>query len=608
MKSLWNRSTRMACALVCFFAATSALSQIPGSLDTAGFATPAGKVGAISIVGNTDRPNAVAIQPDRKIVLAGDCSTSDGNFYDFCLARLNRDGSLDTSFVGPNGDGAGKFRFGVAGSDGVSSLLVQPDGRIVVAGSCFSARSYLCIARLNADGSFESSFDGPDATGTGVGSGNGRFRVPIGASEDSGSAIALQPDGKIVIAGGCRGVSSSTVIDFCVARLNADGSFDSSFVGPSGTGAGRFLFPMAAFGDDVANAVAVQSDGKILLAGTCGINAGTKSFCVARLNANGAFDTSFDGPDASGSGVGAGDGKVLIAIGAGDSDAKALLVQSDGKIVLGGHCTQLSGGAMERFCLVRLLGSNGALDQSFDGLSGSDNGKVILTQIASDSPRLAALALTRDEKIIIAGDHFEAGQSYNFLVARLTASGALDNSFGGPAGSASGLVSHAIGPNSDFANAVAVQPDGKIVVVGSCGTATNNDQFCVARLHGGPFACTLDFDGDGQILPTVDALIAARLIANVSGPTAIANINFTNHATRTTWPAMQGYFSAATLDIDGSGAPASFNDAVILLRASLGFTGDAVTTGLTFAQSATRTSWSQIRSYLVAQCGMSLAP
>jgi uncharacterized delta-60 repeat protein len=502
---------------------TSAFAQqdpVPGSLHTSpfpGFASGAGKIANLAIGTGNDVARAIALEPDGKIVLAGYCSN--GIDSDFCLARLNADGTLDTSFDGPGGAGNGKFLLPIGASNDIANAVaLQPDGKIVVAGTCSNgSNDDFCVARLNTDGTLDASFGGPG------GAGNGKFLLPIGSGNDKATALALQPDGKIVIAGTCSNGSND---DFCVARLNADGTLDQSFDGPGGTGNGQFLLPIGT-SDDIANAVALQPDGKIVLAGYCS-NGSDNDFCAARLNADGTLDTSFDGP------ASAGNGKFLLPIGAISDRANAVALQPDGKIVLAGDCS--AGGS--RFCVAR-LNADGTLDQSFDGPGGSGDGRFLLPSGGSDFAN--AVALQPDGKILLAGGCSAGG--LDFCVVRLNADGSLDASFDGPSGTANGYVLLPIGTGNDIANAIAVQSDGKIVLAGNCSNGSNDD-FCIARLNGGPFGakqCTLDFDGDGKVLATTDMLIGTRVALGMTGNAVIGGISFAPHATRNTWPAIRDY-------------------------------------------------------------------
>ena len=318
----------------------------PGNFDPF-FAAGLGKIASLSISAGNDHAYAVALQPDGKIVMAGACSN------DFCLARLNADGSLDTSFSGPGGLAAGKFMLPMGQSDDIAyALALQPDGKIIVAGACHNGANYdFCVARLNPNGSRDSSFGGPG------GAGNGLFLLPMGASDDWATAVSLQPDGKILVAGYCYAVSD---YDFCVARLNVDGTLDATFVGPAGNGNGKFLLPISTGGskDDVLTAMALQGNGKIVLAGYCVASGNNNQFCAARLNADGSLDTNFDGP-----GVIPGDGKFLLTMGAFSTLATALLVQPDGNIAMTGYCAITASNA--DFCAARLLPGTARLIRAY---------------------------------------------------------------------------------------------------------------------------------------------------------------------------------------------------------------------------------------------------
>ena len=451
------RFRQAASALTCVVAVSAAQAQdpIPGSLDLS-FGGGTGRIANLAIGTGNDAVRALGLQPDGKIVLAGECL--DGNYH-ICVARLNDDGTLDTSFDGPDGNGNGKFILRIsANGGGARTVVLQPDGKIVLAGYCIEENYHFCIARLNVDGTFDLSFNGP------AGNGGGRFVLPMTVYGDVAAAVALQPDGKILLTGQCTG---STNQDFCAARLRPDGTLDKSFAGPSGDGGGKFLWSVGT-GYDYATALALQPDGKIVLAGYCGASTNA-DFCLTRLSTDGTLDTSFQGPG------GTGDGKFLLPIGTGNGYATAISLQSDGKIVSAGEC--LSNGK-SYFCTAR-LNTDGSLDTSFDGSSGSANGGFLLP----------------------------------------------------------------IGPYMDRGTTIAVQPDGKIVVAGECGNGTNND-FCVARLHGGPFGakqCSLDIDGDGKVSAGTDMLIGTRVALGMTGSAVLSGIVFAPHATRTTWPDIRTY-------------------------------------------------------------------
>ncbi len=281
--------------------------------------------------GKFDRLSGVALQPDGKIVVVGMIEVGSGS-YDFGVARLNADGSLDPGF-----GAGGKSTFGFSdgdysNGDQATAIAVQPDGKIVVAGSTqFAGSLDFVVARLNPSGAPDTLF----------GSGGHRI-IPFNLGNikyDKLEAMALQPDGNIVLAGNVLDISDRY---FGVARLNAKGTLDIGF----GSG-GKSYFDV---GDrEWLSAVAVQADGKIVMAGQAEVTMGNSDFLVARANPNGHLDTSF------GSGV-----HRTIAFdlgGAYDSDfATGIAVQADGKIVVAGSAEGPS--LNYDFAVARLDGAN----------------------------------------------------------------------------------------------------------------------------------------------------------------------------------------------------------------------------------------------------------
>jgi uncharacterized delta-60 repeat protein len=294
-----------------------------GSLDTS-FGT-GGKV-TTAIGAGHEEVYAIAIQSDGKIVAAG--ISDNGTNYDFALARYNSNGSLDTTF---GTDGKVTTAIGTD-YDEAYAIAIQADGKIVAAGySHNGSDADFALARYNSDGSLDTGF------GTG-----GKVTTAIGAGSDGAYAIAIQSDGKIVAAGYSHNGSNE---DFALARYNTDGSLDTDF------GTGGKVTTAIGSSYDYALAIAIQVDGKIVAAGYSDIGSNNADFALARYNTDGSLDTSFDT-----------DGKVTTAIGSGHDEAYAIAIQSDGKIVVAGDS---SNGSDNDFALAR-YNTNGSLDTSFD--------------------------------------------------------------------------------------------------------------------------------------------------------------------------------------------------------------------------------------------------
>ncbi len=318
------------------------------------------------------------------------------------------------------------------------ALVLQPDGKIVAAGGSWNVtyRENFALARYTANGSLD-----PALSGTGI------VTTAIGSSDGFATALALQPDGKLVAAGDSW---NGTDDDFALARYNANGSLDTTF-GTGGTVTTDFRSAV-----DDAFALVLQPDGKLVAAG----HGAFDDFALARYNANGSLDASF------GSG-----GKVTTDFGGGDS-ANALVLQPDGKLVAAG------GGRWNRtdhwdFALARYK-ANGSLDLGF-----GTGGKVTTTTI--DHMYASALALQPDGKLIAAGS---GG------IVRYDPDGSLDTTFG-----SSGKV---IDRGSIYA--AVLQPDGKLV------TAGGYPKFALARYLGSTLTVTKNGPGRGTVTSSPEGI------------------------------------------------------------------------------------------------------
>jgi uncharacterized delta-60 repeat protein len=340
-------------------------------------------------------------------------------------------GDLDATF----GSG-GRKTVNFGGTDAAQALLVQPNGRVVVAGGGGPANSF-CVVRLRSpNGTLDPTF----------GSGGKRV-IDFGTDDESVYGAALQPDGKIVLAGDSR-------LQPAVVRLKANGALDTSFDGD-----GRKLFSWGAIGR--VTAVVVAPNGKLLLGGFSGPEGG--NIQVARLKANGAFDTTF--------GTG---GIATVDFGATEF-GEAMARQADGRILVAGRSS--SGGAV-----VARLRASGALDPDF-----GSGGRVTLPGGGS----LSAVLVQPDRNIVVAGN---AGASTTMTVTRLKPDGSLDTTFG-----SGGTASVVFGSLANPLGGAARQPDGRIVIAGY---TQDGEDVAVARLNangsldagfGGAGKATVDF-------------------------------------------------------------------------------------------------------------------
>ena len=315
--------------------------------------------------------------------------------------------------------------------DIASGVVVQADGKIIVVGTTngFASSTYdFAVARYNSDGSLDSTF--------GAG---GKVTTDLSGTSDSAHRVALQSDGKILVVGSTFNMQS----DFAVVRYNSDGGLDSTF----GTG-GKVSTDFAGFGD-VANAVVIQTDGKIVVGGTAATSESSNNieYGLARYNTNGSLDTTFDT-----------DGKVTTGI-FGEDNINDLALYPDGRILAAGYSN-------DNFSLAR-YNSNGNLDTTFD-----TDGRVLTDFFGASYPdKINAVAIRTDGKIVAAGWTTVAINPPNsaFALARYNTDGSLDTTFDGD-GKAYTVAftspNPCCTPGEAIGNDVALTTDGKIVVAG----------------------------------------------------------------------------------------------------------------------------------------------
>lgn len=362
---------------------------------------------------------AEAVQPDGKVVMVGPTKPDQSGNTQMGVVRLNRDGSLDTTFGA--GNGAVLIDFGSGNSATATAVALQRNGDIAVAGAArVGSTNVIGVARLTSSGSLDTTFNT-----------TGMATVSTG-NTDQGSphtvGVAVQPaDQKIVVVGtSTQGLTSGS--GFQVSRLTTGGQPDASFNG-SGTAITQIG---SSSSDSTAAAVAIQSDGKIVVAGN-GTPSGTRDFQVARYTVGGALDTSFNGSGTRDIPIGGEDPSEGAAV-------QAIAIQpSDGKVVLAGGPR---GGPQVGFMSVQpghvalaRLNTNGTLDPAFSG--GGQAGGIDLVPFPNSTADTAN-ALTIDPatgKLLVAGtaELPVNGQLTGEIIAdRLNPDGSLDATFGDP--------------------------------------------------------------------------------------------------------------------------------------------------------------------------------
>jgi uncharacterized delta-60 repeat protein len=397
--------------------------------------------------GNIDQANAVVIQSNGQIVAAGSSFSNSKTVEDFIVARYNADGSLDKRF-GKNGKITTDFFRNV---DVINAIALQPDGRIVVAGVAQLAGSggtprVFALARYRSDGQ-------PDTT---FGNG-GALTTSFGGNFAAASAVMVQPDGKIVVAGTVdfNPDNPSSGLDFALARYNANGTLDGGF----GKG-GKVVFDF--FGSfDQANGAVLLPDGKIIVVGSTSYDSVNTDigFALVRFNPDGSNDFGF----------GSGGKQITDFFGAG-ANANAIVLQPDGKFVVAGTASDSATRPVATDIAVARYNPDGSLDLSF-----GTGGETAIPFAGSASEQGNALALANDGKIIVAGAAFKTfATPPDFALVRYNADGSLDAGFGN-----GGTLTTDVAGGTDVAQALAIQADGKIVAAGRA--FRNNFDLTLAR-------------------------------------------------------------------------------------------------------------------------------
>lgn len=361
-----------------------------------------------------DSGESLALQPDGKILLGG--TSGNGTIAGLVVSRFNTDGSPDSTF---SSDGKVFTPIGTSNQKG-RSVALQPDGRILLGGHFWNGSDEdFVVVRYDADGALDSSF------GTG-----GIVTTDLSPYYDEGVALALQPDGKILLGGSSY---VGMIRAFALVRYNADGTLDPSFStdGKVTTMVGTNL--------SYALSVALQPDGKVLMTGTA--QSGSDCYlALVRYNPDGSLDASFSS-----------DGQVTTDVGPSAEQGYSVALQPDAKILVSGSTV---GASSMEFLLVR-YNPDGSLDTTFsvDGF--------VSTEIAIWNDVGRSLALQPDGKVLVGGSSYD-GTLESFVLVRYNSNGSLDTSF-----SSDGIVTNTFGGSGGVGRSVLLQPDGRILLGGS---------------------------------------------------------------------------------------------------------------------------------------------
>jgi uncharacterized delta-60 repeat protein len=397
--------------------------------------------------GGQERGNAVALEPNGQIVVAGSYTIVAGTpaqaaslmNANWAVLRFNPDGSLDTSF-GSGGKPVNPFPTGTVAS--ADAVVVEPNGKILVGGEYAATTGAelpsslsMVLVQYNPDGTLDTTF-GNNGVVTGA-------MLPLNLVR----GLALQPNGQIVVVG-TPSAPTSGAATLDVARFNANGTLDTTF-GTNGLAS-------VTLGDGsamtAANAVAIESDGTIVVGGTAGLS-GQSVFALASFSPAGSVVNT-----------------VTTNVGAFSSSINALALQSNGQILAVGAAGSVGS---QIFALAR-YNENLTLDTTFgtNGTVLSNFGAGIVAQ---------GVALMPNGEIVVTGGNatVDSGNLGAFATALYNANGSLDTTFG-----VDGLVATPFPGVNSAATGVVVQPDGKIVVAGTVNNSDGTSDIALARYLG----------------------------------------------------------------------------------------------------------------------------
>ncbi len=412
-------TSAIAIIISCFFGFYS-FAQLPGTLDSS-----FGGTGIVMINNgiNENFATSVEVQNDGKIVVCGLSGS------DILLTRFKTNGIPDSSF-----GNEGKVIYTNANS---FSLAIQNDGKIIVGGSSGTGVNSVFIGiRFNSNGMPDTTF--------GI---MGKTVIPIGNNDATCYSVALQADGKIVLAGSSF---NGLISNLALVRLTNQGIIDSTF------GINGIVVNTLGDGESFAQTLLIQPDGKIVAGGCSQLFNGTNyiyQFCLVRFDSSGNLDMSFgtNGLSALYPGIGT-----------------SVVLQNDGKILLAGRCHISSAD----YATIIRFNTDGSIDPLF-----GNNGILSTSIVMGD---FAKVKIYSNSEIVITSSS-DNGSDFDIAVGRYHMDGSPDISFG-----TNGKVITAIGSNNEHSNCLAIQNDGKIVVAGSTrNSPIANSVFIILRYFGG---------------------------------------------------------------------------------------------------------------------------
>lgn len=503
---------------------------------------------------------AVKIDSQGRLVVAAYCPGSSGT--DLCILRYLYSGLIDFTF-GVGGVARAEM---TAGADYPSNLLIQPDGKLVVVGHCYhSANSASrCVARFETDGTLDAQY----------GNGGKQFLDFEVALSRRNIGAALLSSGSMLVLTNCP--------EPCVAKLNENGILDATF-GSEG---------VALLTVQNAWSLLILPSGHIVVGATCGSAPGANDSCIAKLLADGTTDASF--------GL---SGIASIDFQAPDALYAGIVLAADGEIAIASQSSNT--------LRVAMVTPSGTKRTSY-GISGI--GRIFTP---STSNGIGQLLVDSQNRVVAAANCrvINPAQPPTIwlkpCVARWTVDGQPDYSF------ADGGLSRVFLPQplypvvdlyEETVAGAALDSMGQIVVAGGCGEYPASS-ICLARLKHATYdalTCPLNADANDTTDAATDAILLTRYLIGIRGH-ALTSGALGQNPTRT-GQALETYLASLDLDVDGDGQSLATTDGLLLLRAMLGLTGDALTQGATNASHPNVRNAQQILTWIESTHGVACLP
>lgn len=556
----------------------------PGDLDRSFGSEGTGFVDYTLFDAFTDHvPVALARDANGRIIVAGTC---DYFFTILCVGRQLENGALDTTF-GTQGRTYGFYNVSGFSVAQAQALATYDDGRIVVGGYC-NGKS--CFFRFQENGQIDSGFAvAVPSTGP---------NIPL--------VRALMVDGdKLVVLSRCG--SQAGTATGCLNRYLESGAPDITALSLDGTG----------LQINPSEVIARDSVGRYLVGGRCAATGTVPvDVCIVRLFADGSYDLSF--------GV-AGVSRITPSLPLVSDLPFSLAIDKQGRILTSGTCrrTLADSSTQDVFCVWR-FNANGAIDVSF-----GSNGAVTIAANQQARNRASSIVVTSEGEVVVAGTCvdlvpstiqsgvLEVNSSAQYCVAALSETGQNSTRFfGGSGRSVFQLTDSNARHLSGGAFGMTGDGRGHLIVAGigypGAGYLSSTLRTVVIRLFA--TQSRFDIDDDNSLLGGTDGVLVLRYLFGFRGAALVAGATGVG-AKRIVGDHVAGYLNAVdsahpncSIDIAGApGGPSATLDGLVLLRAMLGLTGDAVTSGIYFPPGTARTSWPDIRSHLVDHCGMLLS-